>query len=1283
MLMPGTVAKDTEKKPRAKSNAQKKYDLFRSIGNAARRIRNDDFKKIQKRQQPQPDLINFYVLEHVTPTRVKLADDYPKQIQIDKFKTILPHYKDADDLPDDKKSFFQHYPNTYLIGYDTEYQIYEDELHPNYPARMLSHQFYFNFAGHRFGVVFITDVTLRAIDLVRFINTVLPENLEKWTPPGQKGEVPKLSLVRIYAHFSAIESGWMQPSMQLKSEFLDFFGFMRAEFQPLIAERDKEWHNQSLLRIAKPINPKTKKSAKKEQWRVNLMYCDSKNLSGGGSLEDLGEKIGIPKVKNEHIASMEEYLNTNKDEFCYYGMMDSIITAETHLWYNNAGHYQLKLKVEKERAAGLSAELFKKIFFDEYGEDWKRYLGYSNQKMTIAHRAFVQFYHGGRNEVLTVGPKDEAVYYDLRSAYPTALIMLPDYDFSCSKSYSGEDAVRAVKRLEADADGPFQVAGIVISFKFREDVPPIFPVRIDEPSNLPNAKRGYDTDGLIFPRSGHTTVTWPELWVARNTPTKDGYSDLLEEYTIHTLVTFQNLGTKFLSQKVYDILKKRDKNDKPMDSLYKQILNNFYGKTAQAIAQEATSFKSHNLQKPLELSSVTCYPLASFITGFCRAAVAELLQKHDCYGITTDGFISPLPDGIITKDPGPDLNNPIRYSSEELNLGKDSFCGKVHDRVKDLNPFIGIDSQGERSLFLKTRGYLLVTGDLQQKLARVGAQTLRVGKKPKPPGTQVEIDAHAQEHIKAIDEFLKITQRGKCDKVSWRSLPNQRKYWRAELDELYNTDDVLARAKQVLTSTRIRVMHSDKGMIKYSKAERLFGHISAKRQVQHTKDTLPLQVTFKDAKVNITFDMKRIPKDPVVKPFNWQGKPYEYVSFETDPLNSLTDFHLLRALADRGLSHRKYIYRIAETESDDESVGVPYKQLGAMKKEQFLPISTVEIKAIKLFFPEVAKRFDQKEKTRLATDDKLIIQIAFNAYKDWIAEEIEKRLAKRKSAADLDPSYKAFIEFLKSEIQRKKDRARNSAPYKPAIDKDQNDKPLSEQEFEGDYEQSNEEKLQELEDYRKKIDAACKSYVMLKRKTHTSTSLDTSFERDELIDFMSKHGGGDQKVVGSKRGFVDEEPVCMELEDYKLMLREFEKVTELGIEPTLPECTMFREAVETVAPHSLKKELYELLVSCRKGQIYQEYEYEKNSVVPVAVKSKDWLKNNAKDIIAAYEADDVGKYIQKHGVEGIERLQMHVEKGVTFSGALAILECGAVLSSQGLTAAGAVLEKKAKIPRKF
>ena len=128
---------------------------------------------------------------------------------------------------------------------------------------------------------------------------------------------------------------------------------------------------------------------------------------------------------------------------------------------------------------------------------------------------------------------------------------------------------------------------------------------------------------------------------------------------------------------------------------------------------------------------------------------------------------------------------------------------------------------------------------------------------------------------------------------------------------------------------------------------------------------------------------------------------------------------------------------------------------------------------------------------------------------------------------------------------------------------------------------------------------------------------------------------------------------------------------------------MFREAVETAQPRSLMKELYELLVSCRKGQIYQEYEYEKNSVVPVAVKSKDWLENNAKDIVVAYEADDVGKYIQKYGVEGIERLRMHVEKGVTFSGALAILECGAVLSSQELAAAGAVLEKKTKTPKQF
>ena len=73
MLKPEATEKDPEKKRRAKSNAQKKYDLFRSIGNAVRRIREENEKKAQILT---PDIINYYVLEHLTPTRVKLAKAY-------------------------------------------------------------------------------------------------------------------------------------------------------------------------------------------------------------------------------------------------------------------------------------------------------------------------------------------------------------------------------------------------------------------------------------------------------------------------------------------------------------------------------------------------------------------------------------------------------------------------------------------------------------------------------------------------------------------------------------------------------------------------------------------------------------------------------------------------------------------------------------------------------------------------------------------------------------------------------------------------------------------------------------------------------------------------------------------------------------------------------------------------------------------------------------------------------------------------------------------------------
>ncbi|MEI6206047.1 MAG: hypothetical protein WCP20_04640 [Desulfuromonadales bacterium] len=1241
---------------RERKPSQKKYDLFRSIGNAIRRIREEDELLPQRTGS-----LLVYVLEHVTPTAVKLNTSYPKRVQIKAFENIEKDFRKVETLPDDDKPAFQHYPNTYIIGYDIELQEYKDELHKDYPAKLLSHQFYFNFAGHRFGVIIITNVTFRSIDLIRLINTIVPENDKLWVPPGKRTAVPVLSLVRIYAHFSAIESGWMQPSMRLTSEFKDFFGYIRSEFQPLITEREKEWCNTSVLRVVKIPDPHSqKKTPKMLSWKVRLMYCDSKNLSGGGSLEDLGSKIGIHKVKYAHmnIEKMEDFLRTDFDDYCYYGIMDSIISAETHLWYNNVGRYQLGLMEQKERAAGLSSQLFQNIFEKLYtAKNWKRYLGYDAENhMTLAHRVFVQYYHGGRNEVLAVGPKKRAVYYDLRSAYPTSLIMLPDYDFSCAKTFHGEDAERAVIRMEADAkgdgigDGPFQVAGIVVSFKFRKGVPPIFPVRIDEPSNMPVARRGYDTDGLIFPVTGHTTVTWPELWVARNTPTKDGvHKDLLEELTIHTVATFQNLGTYKLSGEVYDLLKKRNKDNKPMDSYYKQLMNYFYGKTAQAVADASTSLKSHDLQKNMDISAVTCYPLAAYITGFCRAAVAELLQKYECFGITTDGFISPLEHGVITKDRDPALEPP--HSGEDLNLGE--FCKRVHDRVKDLNPFIGIDSQGEKSLFLKTRGYLLVTGNLLQKMARVGAQTPYAGNKPKSE-LQADIDAHEQQHIKAIETFLKITERGKCDKVSWRSLPNQRKYWRAELDDLYDFDEVLTRAKRLLTSTSVKVISTDKGQIQFKEAEKLFGRMMANKQLKHTRDTLPLQVTFNDAKVNISFDMKRIPLEQTVEPFRFHGKKYDFVAFETKPLNSLTDFHLLRALAKRTISHKKFITLVSDKESKDVLIGVPYKELEKLKSSTGFPaVSNSEITELKTFFPEVAEHIQNKEVLRLATDDKAVVEAAFKAYVERIEEEFENLMkgGEWPDEFEKDGSREAFERYIKNEIKLKKQKASNSAPYKPPHKKEDYLRSLKGTEFGGDYKKAIEYWLKKNKKFRKKINDAC--IVFSKPKSKKAIKLDMSFEKEELISFMSRHGGGNQNRSTAKRGFVDEEPVRMELEDYQHMMKEFEKVIELSIEPTPDELKLFSDEIFMPPPAPpLANKLYELLITRRKRQIYDEFAMERNSIIPVLMKSKEELKDNAVKIIAEYNDLEIEKYIQQTGADGIELLQEHLAAGETFAKAL-------------------------------
>jgi hypothetical protein len=226
---------------------------------------------------------------------------------------------------------------------------------------------------------------------------------------------------------------------------------------------------------------------------------------------------------------------------------------------------------------------------------------------------------------------------------------------------------------------------------------------------------------------------------------------------------------------------------------------------------------------------MTCYPLASYITGFCRATVGELLQHNKCYGITTDGFITPV-------------------SREKLVINDDDLCDRVQKKLEAggfNKDFIGCDASGSRSLFLKTRGYLLVKDtDFNGDETFVGPPCQRDKlQKMAAMGAKVYKDTSAD----PVKDFLEILKKGYSDK----------KYF--------------VKLNKIREEQRINPF------------------------------AVPEIRTAENVRTNMTFDMKHLPAKQELKtePFEWNGFPYQFVSFETEALDTSTDYHILRALRGR------------------------------------------------------------------------------------------------------------------------------------------------------------------------------------------------------------------------------------------------------------------------------------------------------------------------------------------------------------------------------------------------
>lgn len=552
-----------------------------------------------------------------------------------------------------------------------------------------------------------------------------------------------------------------------------------------------------------------------------FIFVDTLNY-GAGSLANLGSAIGIDKLPllNIDIANMEDGLKKHPAEFFSYGIRDAIVSGEATPYFAALMKEEgLPLMV---RIAGYTASLFKNIFHEDiYGKiiparqeikvtdqneivpanvtyskddegrativtdggsarriNLKVYLGWEYAKRgkmkkeswwpTPEMASFSRFYYGGWNSCHEVGPRDSAYYYDLMSAYPCAILLLKnDYDFSRNIPFRDTRSATEAAHKMID-DGPFQIAGVTLSYKFRDDAEPMFPSKLSR-EKVPVLNVFEATENLIYPRQGYAHVSWPEFWTAMD-------MDLLESCQIFSLVTYPKLETNIFSSEVERLLKQRANPN--MKTVMKSLLNYLYGKTSQAIRTKAVITGDTYAERRTLPGNLTCFPIAAYITSICRSVMGEFLNlENRCYAVTTDGFISPessLEKGYIA------LKTDARLKS------------MTDDDGNSLNfQYVKTDFEATRSLFLKTRGYVLINdnvlehpdvgpepaanGSPESKIARLNwlsdikknyVKIARMGIKTQHAAPEI---INGKVYDPEIAEFLEILNQTKYKKLSWPS----------------------------------------------------------------------------------------------------------------------------------------------------------------------------------------------------------------------------------------------------------------------------------------------------------------------------------------------------------------------------------------------------------------------------------------------------------------------------------------------------------------------------------
>lgn len=395
------------------------------------------------------------------------------------------------------------------------------------------------------------------------------------------------------------------------------------------------------------------------------------------TLEAIGKAHNINKIQLEkkYKENMSNLWKDNPDLFKFYAMNDSVITL-IHTLFINDFTFKLGSTTLPFTLGSIASKYIKNKWKDDNYEGYQINQNYplgniqksinpeglqalgscaNHIPMFIGNTMALDSFRGGRNESFTYGiDKNNTWYdYDFTSCYSTVMSMCghPDYN---KAEYITENTNIDETFLD-NLLKSYTTLDVVFNFPNSINKPPL-PVSVTK--NL-----------TIYPLEGRTIVTGLEYFNAynllekerRNNPDafkngakyyifiKNGISipfktttTINEDKTEATVFTYQPFKSVISELQA---LRKQFPKKSAMERMYKDLANMLYGKTATGISNKRKFDARTETMKTMVGSDLTNPIIASWITGFVRSMLAEILYQVDKFkgrvtSCTTDGFVS-------------------------------------------------------------------------------------------------------------------------------------------------------------------------------------------------------------------------------------------------------------------------------------------------------------------------------------------------------------------------------------------------------------------------------------------------------------------------------------------------------------------------------------------------------------------------------------------------------------------------------------------------------------------